>query len=469
MIQIYFHQEVFMDRIVDINPDYCSVEVQFQRVWDNPFHWHNSLEVILVLEGSIHISIVDDTRIMKQGDMEILNINQTHRVWQTEEENMILVLQIEADYARQYFPHIDKIWFSHAFNPSVKVEIPKLQALIAEIYKIVRQYRSKNQPNDSIDESLTSHFLQSLINNFDFMKIQYGDNLIKLARIRRIYYYLHKEMNYLNKITLQDISTQTEEFLNLDYLSTLFRNFTGDNFQNLLHYFRIEYAVKQLLSTNKCITEIAFECGSSATRYFYKHFNALFPEGPKEFRKKNAIRLAGYHSYSVESDIVEAGMAEEGMAKIRSLLENTASVHNEVPKKWIGIYLTELEEMNERDMKTSYCILHAKDFQSLEGKMNYYNKMEAGNIDKILIHGLFSSSMFVAGDGFNVLDGDCKFDNVNSLLRFLQKGNLLPSFFLEYRSRNNRKIWNLLDEFVQNYICLYGAEEVNQWRFQLIT
>lgn len=453
-----------MDRIVDIIQDYYAVEIQFQRVLDSPFHWHNSLEVILVLEGSIHISIVDDTKIIRQGELEILNINQTHRLWQTAEDNMILIMQINSDYAKKFFPDIDKIWFSHAFNPSVHVDAQKLQALKSEIYKIVLQYYSKNQLTHMIDEALTSHFLQSLINTFDFMKIQYGDNPAKLARIRRIYHYLHKEMNFLNKITLQDVSTQTEEFLNLDYLSTLFRNFAGDNFQNLLHFFRIEYAVKLLLSTKKRITEIAFECGYSATRYFYKHFNTLFPEGPKEFRKNNAERLTVYNSYPIEPGIVEAGLA-----KMRLLFENSITESEEVEKKWIGIYLTELENLNELQRKTSCCFLHAKDFQSLEGKINFHGRMEAGNVDQILIHGLFSPSMIEAADGLKALHGNCKFEKVNNLLRFLQKGHLLPSFFLEYGSIHNSKIWALLDEFVQNYICLYGAEEVHQWHFQLIT
>ncbi len=259
-------------------------KIQFRRIYLCPFHWHDSLEVIFVLKGSIYISILDDMKILKAGDIEILNFNQLHQLRATSEDNLVGILHIEKGYAKMLDPYISSVWFSHGFSPSIEIDQSVLLMLFRELYHLLG---GRQDGTDVCQRDVSRRLVRLIMTTFDVMAQTYGSNSAQLSRIRGVFDLLNDPRFYMSKVTLRDLCISTNEYLNLDYMSALIRSCAGDNFQNLLNYFRIEFAVKQLLSTEKNITEIALECGYSATRYFYKHFKGLFPEGPKEFRRRH--------------------------------------------------------------------------------------------------------------------------------------------------------------------------------------
>lgn len=57
-----------------------------ENVWGTcqyPCHWHDTLEIIQVLKGTVNIGISDDNFILRENDIAIVNMDELHRITKT--------------------------------------------------------------------------------------------------------------------------------------------------------------------------------------------------------------------------------------------------------------------------------------------------------------------------------------------------------------------------------------------------
>jgi YesN/AraC family two-component response regulator len=69
-----------------------------------------------------------------------------------------------------------------------------------------------------------------------------------------------------------------------NYISAVLKKSTGKSFKDLLQLQRINKAALYLLNSDLPIPDIAEEVGYSSVSFFYKKFNEIFHQTPKEFR-----------------------------------------------------------------------------------------------------------------------------------------------------------------------------------------
>lgn len=99
--------------------------------------------------------------------------------------------------------------------------------------------------------------------------------------VDRVKDYIHN--NFEKDISRVEIAEQF--FIHPDYLSHIFREWTGVTFQDYVIQVRIENAKKLLAYTDFSISNIATNSGYSNTAYFAKHFKRETGLTPKEYRK----------------------------------------------------------------------------------------------------------------------------------------------------------------------------------------
>lgn len=75
--------------------------------------------------------------------------------------------------------------------------------------------------------------------------------------------------------------------LSSGYLSDLLKKETGKNTQDHIHFYLIEEAKSRLISTNKTVSEIAYELGFDYPQYFNKLFKQKTGKNPVNFRNMN--------------------------------------------------------------------------------------------------------------------------------------------------------------------------------------
>jgi Response regulator containing CheY-like receiver domain and AraC-type DNA-binding domain len=81
-------------------------------------------------------------------------------------------------------------------------------------------------------------------------------------------------------------STAEELMLSDAYLSRLFKEKTGENFQSYLLRVKMEQAVKMLANENTCHNKnIALSLGYTDTQNFCRVFKAYYGKSPQEYRK----------------------------------------------------------------------------------------------------------------------------------------------------------------------------------------
>ena len=90
--------------------------------------------------------------------------------------------------------------------------------------------------------------------------------------------------HFRENITLKDILDATQ--YSKCHFIKLFKNCTGMNYTDYLNKFRIEKACRDLIYTNKNITEVATENGFNNIQYFSKIFKKYMECTPKQYQKK---------------------------------------------------------------------------------------------------------------------------------------------------------------------------------------
>ncbi|NIJ43744.1 AraC-like DNA-binding protein/mannose-6-phosphate isomerase-like protein (cupin superfamily) [Wenyingzhuangia heitensis] len=100
-------------------------------------------------------------------------------------------------------------------------------------------------------------------------------------RINVVYDYLKE--NYLNKITVDDIS----EVMNMssDTFSRFFKKTFHSSFFTFLNEYKISIACKMLIDTDLSISEIGYKVGYNNLTFFHRQFQKHMQVSPSKYRK----------------------------------------------------------------------------------------------------------------------------------------------------------------------------------------
>ena len=96
-------------------PPNIPVNISYYNIKYYPTHWHNSIEIIYVLEGSLNISIDTDKFLLKENEVEIINPDECHS-FSSEVSNKVLIFQIDPDFFEKYYKDIKNVFFYTSSN-----------------------------------------------------------------------------------------------------------------------------------------------------------------------------------------------------------------------------------------------------------------------------------------------------------------------------------------------------------------
>lgn len=268
--------------IVSENPD---IEVKFYLSVDEGGyvtpHWHNSLEIVYMLEGSIAVTLENKKITVLPEEFIIINSRTVHSF--TSEKNRALVLQIPSAVFKKYVRNIDLLYFTVDMHPTNKDEIKKLN----EIKRIFNDmYAVYNiQPEgyllkfNSLFYSMLFTFIQSYSSKLAPKQISKNNKYLNILKeITTFLYEYHNE-----QITICQIADKFG--YNPDYLSRFFKKYMGLTIIDYLYEIRINYVYKDLLDTDLSINEIFENHGCNNYRVAMKFFKKRYDCTPKEKRK----------------------------------------------------------------------------------------------------------------------------------------------------------------------------------------
>lgn len=276
-----------------IYPDDFPINIKLINVVEYPLHFHNDIEFIYVLKGSISFQSGYCTYILKEGDIFANNGHEVHGFHKTASDNVVATIQISNSFFTQYFPNLQKSCYrtytTKESQPRFDILKKKLLLLLWEYlqksvnYKQICiryildtiEYMNVNFNLFSFDEEIVVDF-NSSVNNA-------SENAVLTERMSRIINHIYAE--HSGNITLDDLASM--EHLSPYYISHMIKSALGMSFRDFLCFARVESSVIPLLSTDKKISTIAKEVGFSATSYYQKYFKKWFGISPEDHRKTN--------------------------------------------------------------------------------------------------------------------------------------------------------------------------------------
>lgn len=197
-------------------PDSIPINIQLLDIREYPIHWHQSIEILMILKGSVNVTIESDTYRLVENEVEIINLEEAHRIF-SDKENLVLMQHIDLNFFQKYYDDIKNMYFyTHCSFEG--------EPQIGERYDMFKKYLSiilceavqKGEDYDVYVRETLVKLLYLLINEFHYLIYEnrdLKDNVEQLQRYHRIAKYIFN--NYNNKISLQDIAKK--EFLSIQY------------------------------------------------------------------------------------------------------------------------------------------------------------------------------------------------------------------------------------------------------------
>ena len=249
-------------------------------------HWHTSIEIFAVMEGSLDFFVNKEEYPLKAGEQIIINSNELHSIHAIE-KNKTVVLQIPLKQFENYFTAQRYIRFRgqeelvdkkpasllrklyHVYSErKIGYEFRTISIFYEIMYILVKDYRVTETREKDIRHSLR---LDALSKNTTYMREHYREEL-KLSDVAATFGYSDA------------------------YLSRMFQKYAKINYKTYLQDIRMAYAYRDLLNTDHTISQIALDNGFCSSRGFSGEFQKRYGVLPSEMRKqinekgqKNAI------------------------------------------------------------------------------------------------------------------------------------------------------------------------------------
>lgn len=285
-----------------------------------PAHLHRQVEIMFVIDGCLSATIEDETYNLNIGDISVCFPDKIHSL-NTPEHSKVLLMVFDMDFLqdfrmafKEYSPKspiikLDNLsehgknalsWLiSLSKNMPATADMPDIEGIsyheketdkdssrmimhpvISDTRKIVDDQKDMS-PNLLYTKSYLSILLTDIFYALQLEKRQsFSDRNI----CESILVYL--DQHYQEDISLE--STAKEIGISKFYLSQIFSNKLHTSFPSYVTARRLDYAEKQLATTSKSITEIAFESGFTSQRTFFRSFQEAYGTTPHKYRKNHA-------------------------------------------------------------------------------------------------------------------------------------------------------------------------------------
>ena len=260
---------------------------------DELAHWHNSFELIEVVEGKFFCNVDGSEFLINKGNICIINRGRLHHIY-TEEHNAFkcrkktiifnpdYFIKDENIYEKYILPLLEKDAFAHIqFNIKKGIGLD-INALMKEIEAL--------EDEKPIGYELEEYSLIYKVIRYLYLAYQSSKQSIHTtydANVqiqRNMTSFIHEHFN--SKIGLEDIAEAGQ--VSKSTCIRLFHKYTGKSPVDFLNNYRLQMSAEKLVTTSEQITEIAYACGFGQPSYFNRLFLKEYNMTPNQYRKQHA-------------------------------------------------------------------------------------------------------------------------------------------------------------------------------------
>ena len=244
-----------------------------------PLHWHDRIELLRILEGSLIFSCSDRQLTLESGDVCLVSPRMLHSgmagpqgvVYDVIMFDLQLLLN-QTDPAQKYLTPLCQ--GNYVFEPLVRNE-----QIRARLDTIVNAHRQETD----------LHPLQVIGELYDLVGLLYKHCVIRELSVLPPPKQFGQVIDYINEHYTEDISSASlsRQFGHDEaYFCRKFKKHTGLTIMKYIQILRIEKARMLLTETEQAVLDIAASCGFSDTAYFNKCFKNIYRVTPTQMRQR---------------------------------------------------------------------------------------------------------------------------------------------------------------------------------------
>ncbi|MDY2628853.1 MAG: AraC family transcriptional regulator [Lachnospiraceae bacterium] len=238
-------------------------------------HWHRSVEIFAVFEGTLDFYLNNDMRPLSPGEFMLVNSNEIHSI-HSPDPNKTVVLQISLKTFEDYFTGEQFIRFSH----KNREQDAQVMDLIGRMYLA---YQDKQCGYQLKVKGLYYQLLYLLVT--EYRELDVTPDMLKwnrrLNRLSTIASYVKD--NYTSDLSLE-VLAQVFGYTPA-YLSRMFQKYAGINYKAYLQSIRVDGAFRELANTDHTISQVALNNGFPNSKAFSRAFRDRYGVLPSEYRK----------------------------------------------------------------------------------------------------------------------------------------------------------------------------------------
>lgn len=263
--QFEMHFIIRFDLVIDYN-------------FHSPFHWHNHIELIYVIEGEMDLFVEGRQTVLSAGQLAIINSEEIHST-KLRGTTKYLLLQVPLSA----FTGIDSSMPDYFFDTIFEGKPAKT---VGDHLLKMKKVLDKNESGCRIKfVSLMYGLFHLLISKYrikerHILNIDYSRSGIK--RISPVISYLEK--NYRKNLQLAEIASIIN--VSEEHLCRIFKQYTDTTINKYLMSLRIASVYGELRNTDNKISVILEENGVRDYKGFMREFKKTFNCTPQQIRNE---------------------------------------------------------------------------------------------------------------------------------------------------------------------------------------
>ncbi len=227
-------------------------------------HFHSHIELCLVLDGEIEVTVNEQQRLLKKGEMSVAWSYDAQSYYTPTYSDSISIV-IPPNMFEEFSPLLEN---RHTRKPFITDP-----ALFDKIYHWVEELMGCE------DELSRKGFIYIILGKL-FKSMSFEENTEKPDRSLSLKVLFYLNEHYKEKLNISDVAHALGYSPN--YMALMFKNTIRLSFNQYLTLLRLRKSV-MLMREGRSITESALESGFQSVRSFYRAFQSEFGCTPRSF------------------------------------------------------------------------------------------------------------------------------------------------------------------------------------------
>lgn len=242
-------------------------------------HYHDDLEIGVVLEGTVELFLEQHPLTLFPGDIYIINRYQLHSFSSADGKNKILVFQIPSTFHNRIYYELSFF----RFNNTITAQEPCHQSVYDLLLSCAALYFSGKPHIELKCAGLLFDALYKILSSSDYTITTERESAAaknNSLRLSRIIHYIGE--HFTEPVSLKDIAEL--ENITPCHASHFIKQYLGISFQQYLNQIRFEHALQLMKTSELNILDICMECGFSNSKYLNQMFVKNFGCSALEYR-----------------------------------------------------------------------------------------------------------------------------------------------------------------------------------------